>query len=359
MPLSRRRFFVFATITSVVPVVLMTMAVLAADLYLHKRAERSAGLNRWGYRGPVVSRKQRGEVRIAVLGGSTAFGYGLRWDQAPPAILERELNARFGDAPRVSVVNLGFNNEGVYSYRYTLDDFAFLDYDVAYLFDGYNDLMGDGNQNRSLFRHESAVFRLTGYYPILPLVLNEKAMSIRTGGNLGQAYAAARNEPAGKTTFTPGLAGRTSAAALESAAAISNSLGRQIGRLSPAPAPSAPSSTEAGCSAPWSLYCQSMHGAAKHAIDNGKAVVIVLQPRLIDGAETVHREQQQALSAMIERRFRSAPLATVDLSAAVDLHDRANTFDGMHLSSIGVERAMAMLAERSAAFVRTASAAQH
>ena len=105
------------------------MAALAADLYLHHRAERSAGLNRWGYRGPVAGTKQPGELRVVVLGGSTAFGYGVRWDEAIPAILERKLNQQQGKAP-ARVVNLGFNNEGAYSFLPTLKDFEYLDYDV-------------------------------------------------------------------------------------------------------------------------------------------------------------------------------------------------------------------------------------
>src|SRR5690349_343503 len=133
--LSRRKLIVFATITALLPIVLMTAVFLGLDLYLHKRAEKSAGLNRWGYRGPVVGRKQPGETRIVVLGGSTAFGYGVTWSEAAPAVLERQLNTRHPDHP-VSVVNLGFNNEGAYAYRPTLEDFRFLNYDVAVLFDG-------------------------------------------------------------------------------------------------------------------------------------------------------------------------------------------------------------------------------
>ena len=69
-------------------------ALLAADLYFHHRVERFAGVNIWGYRGPRVSRKKApGEHRLVVIGGSTAFGYGVDWDQAFPAYLERDLRA--------------------------------------------------------------------------------------------------------------------------------------------------------------------------------------------------------------------------------------------------------------------------
>src|SRR5262249_45771265 len=92
--------------------VLMSVAatlglLLAADVYAHGRADRSAGLNRWGYRGPVVGRKLPGEARIVMLGGSTAFGYGVTWDRAIPAQLERRLRARRKQP--TTVVNLGYN----------------------------------------------------------------------------------------------------------------------------------------------------------------------------------------------------------------------------------------------------------
>jgi hypothetical protein len=90
--MTRRKLIVFAFLAVTLSMVLTLIVVLGADLYLHRRAERSAGLNRWGYRGPVVGRKQAGEVRVAMLGGSTLFGYGGPWHEAVPALLERFLN---------------------------------------------------------------------------------------------------------------------------------------------------------------------------------------------------------------------------------------------------------------------------
>jgi hypothetical protein len=346
--LSRRKVIAFATITALVPVVLITLALLMADLYLHKRAERSAGLNRWGYRGPVVGAKQPGETRLVVLGGSTAFGYGVPWAEAPPAVLEAQLNASRPGQPPVSVVNLGFNNEGAFAYRFTLDDFRFLDYDVVVLYDGYNDMMGDGGRNTSLIRHESPVFRLTGYYPILPLVLNEKAMLLRTGGNLNAGYAAARGQGE-KTVFTPSLADRVSATTLESATAVTDSLGRQLDRLTTSPAaaeqrtPVRPATT-AGCGPPWSFYCQSMQTAVRHALDLGKRVIVVIQPRLTGYVSLLHAEQQGALKQMLTNGFSGeARLRIADLSGAIDLSDANYSFDGMHLSSDGVKKAVAAL----------------
>src|SRR5437762_4697909 len=60
----------------------------------------------------------RSEYRVAVLGGSAAYGYGTNWDEAMPALLERELGGRTaGPFQTFRVVNLGYNNEGAYSFK--------------------------------------------------------------------------------------------------------------------------------------------------------------------------------------------------------------------------------------------------
>jgi hypothetical protein len=78
------RRVLFVAVAVAIASVAAGASLFAVDLYLHHRASRSAGLNLWGYRGPVVGRKQPGETRIAVLGGSTAFGYGVTWSRRFP-----------------------------------------------------------------------------------------------------------------------------------------------------------------------------------------------------------------------------------------------------------------------------------
>jgi len=50
--------------------------------------------------------KERGEVRIAVLGDSTTFGYSVNGDQTFCAVLERLLRAEFPETP-ITVMNCG------------------------------------------------------------------------------------------------------------------------------------------------------------------------------------------------------------------------------------------------------------
>jgi len=332
----RIRPLAFAACAVLLTSFMMVAALMAADLYLHKRTERSAGLNVWGYRGPVAPKKRPGDIRVAVLGGSTVFGYGVTRDQAFPALLEQRLNGRVAGGRRFSVVNLGYNNEGAYSFRYTLEDYAYLDIDIVCLYEGYNDLMGDPNgANHSVYRRNSPIFRLTGYFPVFPLVFREKAMALLHGGNVNAAYA-----PDGKTVFHPTAANRATAAALETAATIGDSLERQLERVAK-PAPGAGPRPQSGsCAYPWTDYCDSVAGAVDYALSHGQRVLVVTQPYpLWPKVEERHRSQQQALADMLHERFADRPaFRYVNLGDAVDLRDGTLSYDGMHLTPAGNAR---------------------
>lgn len=351
MIISRRKKAVFALLAVSVSVVGVLVLLLAADLVLHARAERSAGLNRWGYRGPVLGRKQAGETRIVMLGGSTLFGYGVSWHEAIPALLEAHLRERHPGAP-VSVVNLGFNNEGSYAFDATLDDYAYLDYDAVVLYEGYNDLGGDGNPNRSNFRRDSAVYRLTGYLPMLPLYMQEKAMSIRHGGDLAAAYRANQRGP---TVFTPNAAQRTSATVLESATAVGNALGRQLGRFAADDQPRAEGSSALGCPSPWINYCDNVHRAVSRCLAAGKRVLVVGQPALRNEHAERQAAQQAAVADMIARQFGgNARVRYVSLAEAIDLSDPQLAYDTMHLTLPGNQVIASRLIEPVMSIVKAA-----
>jgi hypothetical protein len=336
MNISRRKFFAFALTAMSLSVIAALTLLLVADLFVHYRAERSAGLNRWGYRGPVVGKKRAGEMRAVMLGGSTVFGYGVSWDQSIAVNLEHLLNA----TRPFSVVNLGFNNEGAYAFMSTLRDYEYLDYDIVVLYEGYNDMPGDENPNTSVFRHNSAVYRLTGYFPILPLYLDEKALMFRHGGDLSAAYAGT-----GKTVFTPNLVDRTSAAALDTVARMTNALGSQLGRLSTVEAPAFARVSRIGCSYPWVNYCDSVHAAVRYSVAHGKPVIVVGQPRMSANAREAHGRQQKMLGTMMRREFESEPrIAYLDLGNLIDLRDPTFTFDGMHLNGDGNHKVAEALA---------------
>jgi lysophospholipase L1-like esterase len=353
---SATRRVVFAFAAAATAFVAAVALFFAVDLFLHQRAERSAGVNPWGYRGPIAPRKRPNDARVLVLGGSTVFGYGLTWNEAFPAQLERRLNARAGDRP-YSVVNLGYNNEGAYSFRFTLADYAYLQPDVVCLYEGYNDLMGDAyGGNPAVFRHTSPLFRATGYFPILPLVLREKAMSLRSGGDLDAAYTGDE-----KTVFTPNLARRATSEALSAAASISESLERQIVRLGGERPSRVMVPPTGGCAFPWQMYCRDVAAAIDYASSRGWRVVFVSQPYLTtDHARDRHIAQQRAVAAMLRQRYaRHENVRYVDLGTAIDLRDATVAFDGMHLTAAGNARVAELLtvpiAEAARAGVAAAS----
>jgi hypothetical protein len=327
--LSRRKKIVFALVAVTVSFVIMIGLLLAADLVVHRRAERSAGLNRYGYRGPAVGSKRPGELRVVMLGGSTVFGYGVAWNESVPAYLEEKLRGRVNRP--VSVVNLGFNNQGAYAFLPDLEDFAYLDYDVIVLYEGYNDLPGDDGPNRSVYRRDSAIYRAVGYYPILPLYLEEKARALRFG-SVDAAYQALLQKD-GKVVFQPGLAQRTSAAALDAVASMTKMLDGQLEKTATAPPPVNAAASTLGCAFPYVTYCESVAAAVRFGRANGKGVIVGSQPHLPGARSTaLHQKQSEMLTAMIERIFGSDPhVARVDLAQLLDLGNIDVTFDGMHL----------------------------
>src|SRR5205085_2634965 len=118
----RLRKLKFAAGAIVIGISTPLLGLLALDVYTHHRFERGVLFNIWGYRGPVIGRKQPGEYRVSVLGGSAAFGFGVKWDESMQALLGRKLAEH---RPPVTVVNLAYNGEGAYSFPYTMDDYAY------------------------------------------------------------------------------------------------------------------------------------------------------------------------------------------------------------------------------------------
>jgi lysophospholipase L1-like esterase len=330
--ITRRKRILFAVVAMSMSVIAVGATLLAVDVYLHARFARTGGFNVWGYRGPVASRKKPGEYRAVMLGGSTVYGYGVPWDQAIPPLLESNLRAR-GSRP-FSVINLGYNNEGAYSFVPTLGDYRDLDYDLVILYEGYNDMIADPRApNLSVFRHDSPVFRLTGYLPIFPIIFKEKAAVMTTG----TAAALYIHADAKRTVFRPGLAARTAAGVLMATAEIGESLERQLGRVSAEPHRRIESATESGCKKPWAEYCRSVERAVQLALDMNKRVLVVTQPYLIPpNIRERLVSQQQELIGMLARRFPGdVRVKSLELGSTIPLSDPAISFDGMHLSSAG------------------------
>jgi hypothetical protein len=331
LSLSRRKRVAFAAVAVVISLLVTIAGLGVVDLLLRRHYASTIGLNMWGYRGPAVGAKQPGERRVVMLGGSTVFGFGVSPAQTIAAYLEQRLPAqRAGGA--VTVVNLGYVREGAWSFRATLSDYAYLDYDVAVLYEGYNDLR---RPNTRAFRRDSPVFRLTGYLPILPLVLEEKSRAIRYGGDLGARFG--REDP----VFRPGLVGKATSGALKAAAEATRALERVLGPLTPE-STAAERGMPTGCGEPFRRYCDSVREGVEEALVRGARVLVVTQPYISD----THIQQQRHLAALLRERFGSDPRVTyLDLGLAIDIRDPAVAWDGMHLTPSGNAALAEKLAE--------------
>lgn len=326
MALSRRRKLAYAVVAMSGAGVALLVILLAADVYVHWRTQDEGGVNVWGYRGPAVGQKAPGSVRLVMLGGSTVYGWGLPANESIAAFLERRLRA---SQPGTSVVNLGAPAQGAFGFAFDLADYAYLDYDLVILYEGVNDLgpyVARGINNDYLWRRSSAVFRMTGYFPILPVVLRDKAAALRAG------------EP-GQVAFEPGLATRATASALRTAAEIGEQVGESMGRLSGTPSRVA---VDSECLAIWKPYCASVKEAVSQSLAAGKAVLVASQPYISDS----HVEQQANLEAMLARAFGGdRRVAYLNLGRVIDMRDTAIAYDGVHLVAKGNDLIASHLAE--------------
>src|SRR6185295_18488899 len=104
--------------------------------------------------------------------------------------------------------------------------------------------------NRLVSRRDSPVFRLTGYFPIFPMVFREKAAAIRYGGNIDAMYRAGADGEV-KTVFRPGVAGRAIAGTLDAAVTVSRSLESQLERLTDERPRDRDDGAPQSCAFPW------------------------------------------------------------------------------------------------------------
>ncbi|KKN61950.1 hypothetical protein LCGC14_0517190 [marine sediment metagenome] len=173
------------------------LGLLALDLYYHHKHSKSAGTNYRGYRGEVLGKKGPNEFRIFVLGGSTAFGYGVGPDESIPAYLESIVQSRVSSEDKtVRVINLAYNNESAICFADTLKYYDYLEPDAVIFYSGYNDTPFTTLYRKAdgCFRNKSWTFRTVGYLPILPLVATERYYILRYG-SVGEGYRRIKAKP--------------------------------------------------------------------------------------------------------------------------------------------------------------------
>lgn len=296
--------------------VLCVGGLLAADLYLHAKYA-NAFPNVRGYAGQVLGSKAPGELRLAVLGGSTAYGYGAGTDRSFPAYLGPMLVERLGRP--VTVANLAYNNESAVCFAPTLEQYAYLQPDAVVLYTGYNDLSPSMyyRQPSDCFRNRSVIFLKTGYMPILPSYLVEKYFQLRYG-SVDRGYREGDSVPSllqlplslvlGQPTMDPQAAREP----------VDDLAAAQMQR-----------------------YVDLVTGVVAGQLGEGRAVFVVTQPYVSES----HRAQQTRLREALEP-FRDSPyFRYINLGSVVDVQDPELAPDGMHLTAEGNAIIAAALAD--------------
>ncbi len=283
--------------------------LLALDVHEHQKSESGIlGLNVNGYRGPVLGAKQPGEVRLEVLGGSPAFGYLLPTGDTMPAQLGMMLQQRLDK--KVTVANLAFNGESSVCFPYLVSKYAYLQPDVVLIYAGLDDLSESPLQTPDdCARRHSAIFRLTGYLPVLPALAREKYYIVRYG-SADVGYREDRAVPLLSTSASLGPEQQTS--------------------------PSRPTQSS-GCAAVSgpptardNAFINVVTSITASTLAAGRAVVVASEPQINQDS----CDQQAALRQAL-MRFQSERFRYVDADVSLDMVDPRLSFDGMHLTSRG------------------------
>lgn len=327
--MTNRRKFTYLGIVAVF-LSMCIVILLCIDLHYHQKMLGHAGLNHRGYRGEVVGKKEKDEIRIAVLGSSIVFGYGVHYDKALPAQLEKELVKHYGNDRKITVVNLAYNIEGAYAFYYNLKDFLYLDYDYVIFYSGDLDL-SPGNVVTA--RYSNPIFRTFGYMPVLPLIAKEKIMLLRREtGRLNPA------DGENKIIFTLAKKNRNALAALEKMLLEHEESKGKIDKIKKMKNTSF--DTERLKTNKWSWYTHFMKKAIDFALANNKKVIVVTSPFLNER----HRAQQKALKEMLDKTY-GKNIFYINKGNALSIKNEGLFYDGWHMSEKGCEIMAELLAE--------------
>jgi hypothetical protein len=286
-----------AVAAAVQAVAFACVAVVALDLYAHRRVEAVAGLNIWGYRGAVAHQKQPREIRLAVVGGARAFGLGSSssWTIATVVRQQVMLTTDRPGQPLRQVVPLTLAWPGALpdSYVATLEHFAYLAPDYICFYDD----LGVGGS--TLPAERSGLYARTGYWPALPVVLQEKGMLWRFG-SVRAGYA-------GGASSTSGIVRQVAGTSVQF-------IGRAVSRvdrvLARSPVPHRADDPE--------RYATELMQAIDVALSQAKGVVVALSP--------IESPLQSANAAAVMPRLK-ARASTAKSLRVVDLSDEPLLLD--------------------------------
>ena len=299
---------------------------LALDMYAHKRVEALGGVNFWGYRGPVAPQRQRNEIRVALVGGTRAFGWGQSGTALVGEIRRLILlttDQRGGELRPVVTINLGRPGALPDSYPATIEHYSYLQPDYICL---YDDL---GVRGSSAADDRSGVFELTGYAPALPLVLREKGLIWRFG-DVKRGYGSAQSQHGA----APSVLRRGAGSMLEGAGDVLGAADRFVARIVVSRSRETSPRVDGAAS-----YADAMMTAVDTAHRRARGVVVVVSPsetpEQVANARALEIQLQKALASAAWLRF-------VDLRTETALYDDALRVDGWNYGGTGT----ALVAER-------------
>jgi hypothetical protein len=258
------------------------VSAVIADMHTRRRIESTGiGVNSWGYQGPAAFRKKAGEKRIALLGGSAAFGLGNQFEQSPASLFQYALSQgwrkKYPGKP-TSIVGLAEIGAGAGSYVTALTDYAYLDPDVICVYDGYAPVEGFREFES---RRESAVFRTIGYLPNL--------------------FDHRRSQLPDRVDIAPALKDGASG--------------------------------DPSCGGVSAAYCAAMTDTVDWGLSHGKGVIVVTPPYV----SKRHQAQQDSLAERLKGRFgRDHRFVYLNEGPSLDLHNPKFSKDGIHLTPAGI-----------------------
>lgn len=310
-----------------VPPALALLLLYLIDQNLHEKYADSFGLNQKGYRGELLSEKSMDELRIVALGGSTTFGYGVNATDAWPIQMERYLNNRLvledTYKRKFSVANLGYNNEGAFSFEPNLISFNHLNYDVVLFFTGVNDL---GGPNYTVFRSDP-IFRTFGYFSLLPIVLAEKAQLFESEDSLEDAYLS--QAQASNNFFKRALA--TVMKGIAKTFSPNQNVSTYVGSTPQSTSSNQPESNI--CKEEWRFYCSSLLRAIDYALEKKVLVIVISEPNRSNLAKS---QKDSVASLVAQLNVKGANnLYWLDYTNLLDLENSKISFDKMHLTKKG------------------------
>jgi hypothetical protein len=155
----------------------VVVGLVVLDMRAHNRVEELGGVNVWGYRGTELGRKRPHDVRIAVFGGDLAFGWGVKPTETLAHYAGRLVSIVLNQPGRrsrpVTPIVAAARGMRPADFAGWMEHFRDLQIDVILLVPDEPAHRLDAG--RFLPDRHAALFAATGYSPILPLVLREKA----------------------------------------------------------------------------------------------------------------------------------------------------------------------------------------